>query len=114
MMNFFDVELFLDFFAAVLNIQLVGVDLREDEIDVGAGGFDESFVLSTLDEIIEVGSQFEEIGPGLEALVKLFHLMIGFFAEEEQSYLMISIDSQQIVDIWSHELEDKHYIVSLV
>lgn len=38
--------------------------------------------------------------------------MIGLFAENEQSNLMVGVYCHQVVDQRSHKLEDKHYIVS--
>lgn len=47
-------------------------------------------------------------------VVECFHLMVCFFAENEESYLMVGMDVVDAVDVWGHEFEDEHDVVTSV
>ena len=71
-------------------------------------------VFGTLGKLIEIGSQFIEISFGFSIVMKTFHQIIGFLAENEQSNVMVGRNIVDFVDIGNDKLEDEHYFVSLV
>lgn len=113
-MNLLDIEFCFYFFRTVGNIELVAVDLGEDEVYVGHGGLDEGLILAALGELVEMGSQFHEVGFGFDMLVEGSHLMICLFAEDEESDLVVGLDVHEVVDVGGDELEDEHDVVSFV
>lgn len=47
-------------------------------------------------------------------MVKSFHLMVSFFAENKKCDFMVGADLVNADNIGSHKLEDEHNVVSLV
>lgn len=46
--------------------------------------------------------------------MKLSHLMVSLFAENEESDLMVGIDIEKVVDVRSYKLEDEHDIIPFI
>ena len=65
-------------------------------------------------KFIEVAIEFHEVCLVPYVVVECLHLLVGLFADDEESYAMVGIDICEIVDIGSHIFEDKHDIISSI
>ena len=65
-------------------------------------------------KFIEVAIEFHEVCLVPYVVVECLHLLVGFFADDEESYAMVGIDICKIVDIGGHIFEDKHDIISSI
>ena len=47
-------------------------------------------------------------------MVEVFHLVVCFFAEEEESDAVIGFDVEDVEDVRGHKFKYKHYVVTFV
>ena len=112
--NDIKLKFLFDFFTAELNVFLVAGHLGHDDFDVASKGVDQGLILGAFGELVEVGSKFEEIGLGLDVVMKSFHLMVSLFAKDEESDFVVGVNVVNAVDVRRYKLEDEHDVVSFV
>lgn len=65
-------------------------------------------------KLVKIRIEFHEIYFILDVIIKSFHFQVCFFADDEKSNSMISIDIGEVIDIWGDIFEDKHNIISSI
>lgn len=65
-------------------------------------------------KLVEILSKFEEVCLVFDQFNEVFHAVICFFAEDEESDAVVGFDVIEVVDVGSDELEDKHDVVPSV
>jgi hypothetical protein len=114
MVDLIKIELPLDFSVAIQDILFVCGYLSLNKFEVRGSNFLDFAVLGIAGELIEVGTNHQEVDLILDIVVEQLHVVVGLLADDEQRDSMVSVDLEKGVNVGCYVLEDKHDIVSAV